>query len=128
MKEARRQAKADGKQPIMVNSVHPVTEPADTTCEDTYNFPLTELGGTTDHSLENIYASNKGPTLQRSLTIEDIKQTIEKMWNNMVVFVPRPEEPPLKAYELDGRAYLDDGTSGRLELLDRTPQELVMVL
>ena len=45
-----------------------------------------------------------------------------------MVFVPRPDDSPLRAYEQDGRVFLDDGVSGRQELVARTPMELVMML
>ena len=41
---------------------------------------------------------------------------------------PQAGESPLKAYDQDGRVFLDDGVSGRQELLAWTPMELMMML
>ena len=42
--------------------------------------------------------------------------------------VPSPHEGLLKAYGQDGRVFLDDEVSGRLELLCRSPMELMLMV
>ena len=126
--EARRQAKAKGMQFIMVDWVKPV-ERTVVKSGTGYGPPLAALGGTYN-PLETgfMYAGEAPGTEETTLCLEEINNRIRDVWERMVVFVPRPDEPPLKAYGLDGRVFLDDGASGRQELLERTPKELAMVL
>ena len=58
----------------------------------------------------------------------EINGRIENVWERMHVFVPKPDESPLKAHEQDGRCFLDDGLSGRQELLGRSPVELMLMM
>ena len=126
--EARRQARVRGMQFIMVNSVTPV-EKTVIKYSSEYGTPLTTPGGS-DVSQDTgaIYAGEVSMGEQELLSLDEINDRIETVWERMVVFVPRPDDPPLKAYEQDGRVFLDDGISGRQELLSQTPTELMLML
>ena len=126
--EARRQAKAQGMQFITVNYVRSVEQTIIRYGTD-YGAPLTALGGTYNPSDTGIIHAGETTVGEgEALSVGEINDRIRKVWEQMIVFVPRPEESPLKAYEQDGRVFLDDGVSGRQELLARTPMELVMML
>ena len=126
--EARRQAKAQGVKFMVVNSIEPAEGTTIRYAAD-YGAPLTALGGTYDPSATGaIYAGETPHAEDVTLSLEEINVRIRDVWERMVVFIPRPDEPPLKAYEQDGRVFLDDGVSGRQELFSGSPMELVMML
>ena len=126
--EARRQARAQGMQSITVNYVKPVERTIFRYSPDC-GPPLTALGDS--HNPPDIGAVHAGetPNVQGTkLSVDEINDRIRDVWERMVVFVPRPDEPPLKAYQQDGRVFLDDGVNGRQELLNRSPMELVTMM
>ena len=126
--EARRQAKAQGMQSIMVSYVKPVEQTIFRYDPD-YGAPLTTLGGSCNPlDMGTMYAGETPGIEETTLSVDEINKRIREVWERMVVFLPRPDEPPLKAYEQDGRVFLDDGVNGRQELLTRSPLELVMML
>lgn len=126
--EARRQAKAQEMQFIAVNSVTPV-EKTVIGYSTEYGAPLTTLGGAySPPGTGVIYAGETSKGENMFLSLDEINYHIGTVWERMVVFVPRPDEPPLKAYEQDGRVFLDDGVSGRQELLCRSPMELMLMV
>lgn len=126
--EARRQARAKGIHFITVNWVKPVDRTV-VKYDTGYGPPLAALGGTYNPLETGFIHAGETPTPQETpLALEEINGRIRDVWERMVVFAPRPNDPPLKAYDLDGRVFLDDGVSGRQELLERTPMELVMML
>ena len=128
VKEARQLAKKHGMQRIMVNLVQPI-EMVTFKYEADYAPPLLTLGGTaTSFEATNAHAVDEDLTAETTLSADDVRRIIKHVWERMVVFVPKPHEPPLIAYELDGRVYLDDGISGRLELIAPTQIETVMLL
>ena len=113
---------------ILVNYVRPRERTVIRYSTD-YGAPLTALGGITDPQYAgNMHAGKFPQAKETTLSLAEINSRIRDVWNRMVVFAPRPDEPPLKAYEQDGRVFLDDGVSGRQELLERAPMELVMML
>lgn len=126
--EARRQARDRGMEFIMVNSVTPV-EKTVISYSSEYGAPLTTLGGSDiSPDIGAIFAGEipkRGPDF---LSLDEINNRIETVWERMVVFTPRPDDPPLKAYGLDGRVFLDDGINGRQELSSHTLIELMMML
>ena len=127
--EARRQAKAQGMQFITVNYVRPVEQTIIRHGTE-YGAPLTALGGTYNPSDTGIIHAGETTAGEGEsvMSVDDINRRIRDVWERMVLFVPRPDGSPLKAYEQDGRIFLDDGESGRQELVARTPMELVMML
>ena len=126
--EARRQAKTQGMQSIMVSCVKPVERTIFRYGPD-YGAPLTTLGGSCNPPDMGAMHAGETPGIEETtLSVDEINNRIRDVWERMVVFIPRPDEPPLKAYEQDGRAFLDDGVNGRQELLTRSPLELVMML
>ena len=126
--EARQQARTQSMKFIMVNYVKPAERTIVRYGTD-HGPPLTALGGTCNlPGTEAIYAGETHQVEELTLSVGEINDHIRNVWNRMVVFVPRPEEPLLKAYEQDGSVFLDDGVSGRQELLSRSPMELVMML
>ena len=111
----------------LVNYVRPMERTVIRYSTD-YGAPLTALGGTSDLSDTVAMPAGELPATGETLpTVAEVNSRIGDMWAKMVTFVPRPEESPLKAYEQDGRVFLDDGVSGRQELLARTPMELMMM-
>ena len=127
--EARRQARLQGMKFIMVNQVTPV-EPTIFRYDADSEDPLTARGGANYNPPDTgaLYAGKEPGTQLTTLSLNEITDRIQTVWDRMVVFTPRPDVSPLRAYEQNGRVYLDDGISGRLELLERTSLELVMVL
>ena len=126
--EARRQARAQGMQPITVNYVRPVERTIFRYSPDC-GAPLTALGDSCNLLYEGAVHAGETPGVPGTkLSVDEIKDRIRDVWERMVVFVPRPDEPPLKAYRQDGRVFLDDGINGRQELLDQSPMELVTML
>ena len=123
--EARHQAKACGMQFIQINSVTPA-EKTVIRYSSEYGAPLTTLGGSySPPDTGIIYSGEASIGEQEMLSLDEINDRIGTVWGRMVVLVPKPDEPPLKAYEQGGRVFLDDGVSGRQELLWRSPMELV---
>ena len=126
--EARRLARTQGMRFISVQYVKPKERTIVRYGMD-YAPPLIALGGTCQFAgTEEIHAGETHKVEETTLSVGEINDHIGNVWNQMVVFSPRPEEPPLKAYEQDGHIFLDDGVSGRQELLMRTPMELIMML
>ena len=126
--EARRQAKTRGMKFIMVNSVRPVEQTVISHSAE-FGAPLTSLGGSYIPPDTGVsYAGEPSCGRVGFLSLDEINDRIGKVWEHMQVFVPRPDESPLKAYELEGRFFLDDGLSGRQELLSRSSVELVLMI
>ena len=126
--EARRIAKERGMKRIFVNSVRELDK---VTIEYTpfHEAPLTAPGGTCDN-LEwgQVYAGVTLPAELPTLTVNETNEKIESAWNHLICFTPRPDQSPLKAYELDGKVFVDDGVSGRQELYERSLPELAMLV
>ena len=126
--EARRQAKTRGMKFIMVNSVKPVEQTVIRYSPE-YGAPLTALGDPYIPSDIGVSYAGEAPCGEVGLlSLDEINDRIGNMWERMLVFVPRPDASPLKAYEQDGRFFLDDGSSGRQELLSRSPMELALMI
>ncbi len=123
--QARRMGKACGMNRILV---HRVTELDDAIIEYTsfYGAPLIALGGEAGKPPSR--AGNSLPTGIPSLSVKELNTKIGDVWDRLVVFTPKPDHVQLKAYELDGRVFLDDGVSGRQELCERSSFELAMLL
>ena len=126
--EVRRLAKAQGMNRIFVNQVRQLAKIV-VEYKPTFATPLTELGGN-DLNL-NQYRNQAGasrPIDGLCMYIAEINAKIESVWANFAGFVSIPDSPPLKAYELGGRMFLDDGVSGRQELFDRSPFEVALLM
>ncbi len=117
--EARRIAKAQGMGRIQVNRVE-MLDDFTITHNPFFDAPLTMLGGNCQETDTGItYAERTFADVVPTLSVTELNAKIENVWNHLVSFTPRPEGPPLKAYELKGRVFIDDGLSGRQELSQR---------
>ena len=126
--EARHQARTKGMKFIVVNYVNPVQQTIIMHGMD-YGAPLTAMGGPCNISeTESMYAGESSNVNTRTISVGEINDFIRRLWEWLVVFVPKPDAPPLKAYEQGGRVFLDDGVNSRQELLSRSPIDLVIML
>ena len=126
--EARRIAKAQGTGRILVNYVRRLDK---VTYEYApfYDAPLATMGGPCHElDLATVFAGMVQPSTVPVLSVNELNAKIERVWDHLVCFVPRPDRSPLKAYGLDGRIFLDDGVSGRQELYQRSSCELAILL
>lgn len=126
--KVRQQAKAVGMSRILVNSVRPLRELVirHTTC---FGAPLAVMGGESPHTdWGEAFAGGSLGTGLPFMALHEINAKIEEVWERLVCFKSVPSRPPLRAYQLGGRVFLDDGCSGRQELLEGTPMELAMLL
>ena len=125
--QARREAKASGMNRILVNSVKKLDEVV-VEFAPLYEAPLTALGGTCDNTDWNTVCAGMARAQSvPALSVDQLNAKIEDIWGRFF-FSPRPERPPLMAYELAGRVFVDDGVSGRQELYERSLFELAMLL
>ena len=126
--EARRIAKERGMKRIFVNSVKKLDN---VTIQYTpfHEAPLNALGGTCDNiDWSEIYSGMTPPTEVPTLSVDEVNEKIENAWKLLVCFAPRPDQSPLKAYELGGKVFVDDGVSGRQELYEHSLPELAILV
>ena len=125
--EARLKAKAQGIPRIMVNYVRPVNDLVFTYAPDYEDAP-TEMGGTYNPAdFQPLHAGQTPSSEVPTLSFEETPKLIKTMWERLVVFVPKPEVPPLIAYQQGDRLFLDDGISGRVEISNSSIMDLVML-
>ena len=126
--QARREAKASGMNRILVNSVKKLDEVV-VEFAPLHEAPLSALGGTCDNTdWSTVYAGMARPRGVPALSVGQLNAKIEDVWGRFVFFTSKSDRPPLKAYELRGRFFLDDGVSGRQEIYERSLFELAMLL
>ena len=126
--KARQIARERGMGRIMVNSVTRLDE-VEFNYEPSYTCPVNAPNGTCDVQLAGIYAGwDRTAGNISKLTLDAINSRIAGVWERLVCFAPTPDTSPLLAYQVDGRVYLDDGTSGRQELYERTAVELALLV
>lgn len=125
--EARLKAKARGIPRIMVNYVRPVNETVFRYVPDYEDAP-NEMGGTYNPAdFQPLHAGQTPSSEVPTLSFEEIQNLIKTMWERLVVFVPKPDVPPLIGYQQGDRLFLDDGTSGRVEISNSSIMDLVML-
>ena len=98
--EARRRAKVLGMNRIFVNQVGP-TEKVVIKSTTNHGTPFAALGGerlNTDPGTE--VAGGPVTPGMPILSLDEINAKIAAAWDRLVCFAPRPDCPPLKAYEL----------------------------
>lgn len=126
--EARSISKAQGMSRIQVNYVKKLDDFV-IVYHPFFDAPLTMLGGVCqDVDKEITYAERTSSDVVPTFSLAELNAKIENVWNHLVSFTPRPDRPPLRAYKLNGRIFVDDGFSGRQELYNRSPFELAMLL
>ena len=126
--QARRMAKSQGMNHIFVNFVR-LLDKVVVEYTPFHDAPLAALGGTCDNVDWGTMYAGMAPTWEvYALSVDNLNAKIESVWNRLICFAPRPDRPPLKAYEFGGKAFVDDGVSGRQELYERSPYELAMLV
>ena len=126
--EARRRSKALGMNRVFVNSVQCLDKFVFKSTTN-YGAPLEALGGDCpDTNWATGFSGSSTTPGMPLLSLDEINGKIATAWDCLVCFKATPNKPPLIAYELGGRVFLDDGCSGRQELLNRSPFEIVMWL
>ena len=126
--EARRRSKALGMNRVLCNSVRSLDKFVFKSTTN-YGAPLEVLGGDSPNTnWANEFAGIAATSGMPVLSLHEINGKIAAAWDHLVCFKATPNNPPLIAYELGGRMFLDDGCSGRQELRDRSLFEVVMWL
>ena len=126
--EARRIARERGMKRIFVNSVR-MLDKVSIQYTPSHQAPLNAPGGTCDNmDWSQIYSGITRTEETQTLSVHQVNEKIENAWKLLVCFAPRTDQSPLKAYELGGRVFVDDGMSGRQELYERSLPELAMLI